>query len=45
VTLGPGCKVIGPVIVGDDAVIGANSVVVKNVPARVHVVGVPARPR
>jgi serine O-acetyltransferase len=38
-----GAKVIGEVTVGDNSIIGANCVVVKDVPANVTVVGVPAR--
>lgn len=38
-----GAKVIGKVHVGDNARIGANAVVVKDVPANVTVVGIPAR--
>ncbi|HEV6952665.1 MAG TPA: serine O-acetyltransferase EpsC [Promicromonospora sp.] len=45
VTVGAGAKVLGPVWVGDDAQIGANAVVVKDVPARAVAVGVPARVR
>ncbi len=41
--IGAGAKVIGPVTVGDGARIGANAVVVKDVPAHATVVGVPAR--
>lgn len=37
-----GAKVIGNVTVGDNVVIGANAVVVKDVPANVTMVGVPA---
>ena len=33
VTIGAGARVLGPVLVGDDTQIGANSVVVKDVPA------------
>lgn len=43
VTVGCGAKILGKVHVGDGAVIGANAVVVKNVPPRCTVVGVPAR--
>ncbi len=38
-----GAKVIGGVIIGDDVVIGANTVVNKNVPSHCVVVGCPAR--
>ncbi len=41
VTVGAGAKVLGPVYVGDDAQVGANAVVVKDVPAGAVVVGVP----
>jgi len=34
VLIGTGAKVLGPIHVGDDAKIGANAVVVKDVPAR-----------
>lgn len=45
VTVGAGAKVLGPVWVGDDAQIGANAVVVKDVPAGAVAVGIPARIR
>ena len=45
VTVGAGAKVLGPVWVGDDAQIGANAVVVKDVPAGGVAVGIPARIR
>ena len=45
VSIGTGAKVIGPVHVGDRATIGANAVVVSDVPAGATVVGAPARPR
>lgn len=38
-----GAKVIGNVTIGDDVIIGANAVVVKDVPPHSIVVGVPAR--
>ena len=38
-----GAKVIGNVKVGDDVIIGANAVVVKDVPSHSIVVGIPAR--
>lgn len=38
-----GAKIIGGVTVGDNVKIGANAVVVKDVPSNVTVVGVPAR--
>ncbi|HWM12429.1 MAG TPA: hypothetical protein VNO82_23920 [Solirubrobacteraceae bacterium] len=43
VSIGTGAKVIGPVRVGEGAVVGANAVVVHDVPAGATVVGVPAR--
>lgn len=42
VLIGAGAKVIGPVRVGDHAKIGANAVVVKDVPSGVVAIGVPA---
>jgi serine O-acetyltransferase len=44
VHIGTGAKVIGPVTVHRDARIGANAVVIRDVPARVTVIGAPARP-
>ena len=43
VYLGVGCKVLGPVKVGNDVAIGANAVVLESVPDRAVVVGNPAR--
>ena len=43
VIVGSGAQVLGPITVGSCARVGANSVVVKNVPERVTVVGSPAR--
>ncbi|MGV9182788.1 serine O-acetyltransferase EpsC [Arcanobacterium canis] len=45
VVIGSGAKVLGPITVGDDAQIGANAVVVKDVPAGNTAVGVPAKNR
>jgi serine O-acetyltransferase len=45
VVVGAGAKVLGPVEIGDGAQIGANAVVVKDVPAGAVAVGVPARVR
>jgi serine O-acetyltransferase len=43
VSVGAGAKILGPVFVGDDARIGANAVVLCDVPAGATAVGVPAR--
>lgn len=43
VRIGTGAKVLGPVVVGDGARIGANAVVLIDVPAGATAVGVPAR--
>jgi serine O-acetyltransferase len=45
VTIGAGARVLGPVTVGDNAQIGANAVVVRDVPAGAVVVGVPGEIR
>lgn len=45
VTIGAGARVLGPVTIGDDAQIGANAVVVGDVPACSVAVGVPAKVR
>jgi serine O-acetyltransferase len=42
VNVGAGAKILGAITVGDDAVIGANSVVLKDVPAGMIAVGLPA---
>jgi len=42
VTIGSGARLLGPVTVGDDTQVGANAVVVKDVPAGAVAVGVPA---
>lgn len=43
VIVGAGAKIIGPVVIGDNARIGSNSVVTKDVPADATVVGIPGR--
>lgn len=43
VNVGAGAKILGPIVVGDDVQIGANSVVLTDVPAGNVAVGVPAR--
>ena len=44
VIVGAGAKILGPVSVGDDARIGSNAVVLKDVAPGATMVGVPARP-
>jgi serine O-acetyltransferase len=44
VVIGAGAAVLGPFTVGKGARVGANAVVLKDVPAGVSVVGIPARP-
>jgi len=43
VVIGAGAKILGPVTIGDDSRIGANSVVVRSVPPNSVVVGVPGQ--
>lgn len=43
VLVGAGAKILGPVRLGDQVRVGANSVVIKNVPACSTVVGIPGR--
>lgn len=47
VDIGSGAKLLGRITIGDDVLIGANAVVIKDVPASSTAVGVPAvvRPR
>jgi serine O-acetyltransferase len=42
VTIGAGARLLGPVFIGDNVQIGANSVVVKDVPAGAIATGIPA---
>jgi serine O-acetyltransferase len=42
VTIGAGARILGPVHIGDDVQVGANSVVVKDVPAGAVATGIPA---
>jgi serine O-acetyltransferase len=44
VTIGSGAKLLGPITVGHGAKVGANTVVVEDVPARSTVVGNPGHP-
>jgi serine O-acetyltransferase len=44
VFIGAGAKIIGPVTIGANARIGANAVVVRDVPPDTTAVGIPARP-
>ena len=43
VEIGCGARILGPVRIGDGAVIGANAVVIADVPAGAVAVGIPAR--
>jgi serine O-acetyltransferase len=43
VVVGAGAKILGAILVGDQARVGANSVVVKDVPAGRTAIGIPAR--
>jgi len=43
VVVGSGAQVLGPIIVGENAKIGANAVVTKDVPANAVMVGIPAK--
>ena len=43
VIIGAGAQVLGPVTVGENARIGANAVVVRDVPPHATMVGIPAR--
>jgi serine O-acetyltransferase len=43
VDIGAGAKILGPIRIGDDVAIGANAVVITDVPSNSIAVGVPAR--
>ncbi len=43
VIIGAGAKILGPIRVGDNSVIGANAVVLNDVPENCLAVGIPAR--
>lgn len=43
VLIGSGAKILGPIVVGDNVKIGANAVVLKNVPSDCTAVGIPVR--
>jgi serine O-acetyltransferase len=42
VTVGAGAKILGPLLIGDDSAVGANSVVTHDVPADSIATGIPA---
>ncbi len=43
VMVGAGAKILGPVVVGEKARVGANSVVIQDIPPEMTVVGIPGR--
>lgn len=43
VEIGAGAKILGPVTIGDHAIVGANAVVVDDIPEAAIAVGIPAR--
>src|SRR5689334_19927226 len=43
VVVGAGAKILGPILVGDNAKVGSNAVVVRDVPPGATAVGIPAR--
>jgi serine O-acetyltransferase len=45
VDVGAGAKVLGPIVIGDNVLIGANAVVVRDVPPDSVVTGIPGRVR
>lgn len=45
VDIGAGAKILGPIVIGDDVMIGANAVVIRDIPSNSIAVGIPARIR
>lgn len=43
VFVGVGAKILGPISIGDNSVIGANAVVIDDIPSRCLAVGIPAK--
>ncbi|MFH2058553.1 MAG: serine acetyltransferase [Pseudomonadota bacterium] len=43
VYIGSGAKILGSVCIGDEVIIGANAVVVSDIPSRCVAVGIPAK--
>lgn len=43
VIIGTGAKILGPITIGDNSKIGANAVVLENIPANSTAVGIPAK--
>src|SRR5690554_7700718 len=43
VVVGAGAKVLGPIVVGENARVGSNAVVTREVPAGATIVGIPGR--
>jgi|SRR5258708_11366670 serine O-acetyltransferase len=43
VDIGAGAKILGPITIGDDTTIGANAVVLEDVPPNSSAIGIPAR--
>ncbi len=41
--LGAGCKILGPIVLGDCVTVGANSVILQSIPSGSLVVGVPGK--
>ncbi len=43
VFIGPGAKILGPITIGDNSIIGANAVVINDIPKNSLAAGVPAK--